>query len=137
MAPTDRFVSETTFRVRYAETDAMGIVHHRNYLMYFEEGRSEYARKRGHPYSDFERDGFYLMVSEAQLRYSQPAIFEQEITVRSWVEVLKSRRITFGYEVVDAETDTVLVTGTTDHICVTKAGKVARIPDTWRTWVTD
>ena len=63
MAPTDRFVAEASFYVRYAETDAMGIVHHANHIVYFEEGRSNYARQRGSDYASFERSGHYLTVA--------------------------------------------------------------------------
>ena len=61
---TDRFIAETTLYVRYAETDAMGIIHHASYIIYFEEGRSNYARQRGSDYASFERSGYYLAVSE-------------------------------------------------------------------------
>lgn len=135
MAPSDRFVAENTFHVRYAETDAMGIVHHRNYLTYFEEGRSHYARLRGHPYSEFEKAGFFLMVSEANLRYSRAARYEQKITTRCWLGEMKSRTLIFNYEIVDALTQEILVTGYTKHVCITKEGQVTRIPQAWRDWM--
>lgn len=134
MTLSERFVAETTFYVRYAETDAMGIVHHSNYLVYFEEGRSAYARQRGNPYSNFEREGHLLVVAEATLRYSQPARYEQRLTVRTWLEAMKSRGLTFAYEIVDADTGAVLVTGQTKHICLDRNGSVTRIPDMWRQW---
>lgn len=131
---TERYIAENTLRVRYAETDAMGIVHHRNYLVYFEEARSHYARERNQPYSEFEKQGFYLMVTEANLRFLRAAHYDQEITVRAWIAEMRSRSVRFEYEVVDAQSDETLVTGYTKHICVTKSGKVARIPDTWKNW---
>jgi acyl-CoA thioester hydrolase len=134
LAPTDRFVAENTFYVRYAETDAMRVVHHASYIVYFEEGRSNYARQRGQDYASFERGGLYLAVAELNARYLKAAVYGQRITTRCWIEEMKSRTLTFGYEIVDAESGEVFVTGTTKHICITHDGQVARLPDTWRSW---
>ena len=131
MAPQDRFVSETTFRVRYAETDAMGITHHSNYIVYFEEARSHYSRVRGADYADFERSGYWLTVAEVHARYLVPTRYAQEITARCWIEELRSRGITFGYEIVDAASGQVCVTGYSRHICINRAGQVTRIPEDW------
>ena len=137
MAPTDRFVAENTFYVRYAETDAMGIVHHASYIVYFEEGRSNYARQRGQSYAEFEQSGYYLAVAEVSARYIKPARYGQLITVRCWIEDMKSRSLTFVYEIVDHASAAVLVTGFTRHICITHGGQVTKIPATWRTWSED
>ncbi len=131
---TDRVVKETTFYVRYAETDAMGIVHHASYIVYFEEGRSNYARQRGSDYASFERSGRYLTVAEVNARYVKPAIYGQRLTVRCWIEEMKSRSLTFGYEIVDAESRDVHVTGFSKHICITHDGRVTTIPPEWRAW---
>lgn len=135
MAPTDRFVSETTFYVRYAETDAMRIVHHSSYIVYFEEGRSTYMRQRGDDYAHFEGTGYFLAVTEVNARFAKPARYGQQVTVRCWIVEMQSRGFTFGYEIVDAETGEVFVTGTTKHVCITHDGRVARIPESWRKWV--
>lgn len=132
MAPADRFVAETTFRIRYAETDAMGITHHSNYIVFFEEARSHYSRVVGADYAEFERSGYWLTVAEVHARYSVPTRYAQQITVRCWIEELRSRTITFGYEVVDTLTGTVCVTGSSKHVCITHAGRVAVLPDEWR-----
>ncbi len=137
MPPTDRFIGKTQLRVRYAEVDSMRIVHHSRYIVYFEEGRSAYARQRGKPYSQFEADGFYLAVTEVNVRYIQPAHYEQLITIKAWITDMKSRGLTFAYEILDADTEAKLVTGFTKHICVDQAGKVARIPESWREWSAD
>lgn len=134
MPPKDVFVAETTLRVRYAETDSMRIVHHSNYIVYFEEGRSEYARQKGTPYSTFEESGFFLVVTEVGARYGKTAYYEQFITVRTWVSEMKSRGMTFSYEVVDADSGEVLVTGFSKHICTTKEGRPTKIPQSWRIW---
>lgn len=135
MSDQKPFIGEVTFHVRYAETDAMGIVHHGSYIIYFEEGRSNYIRQRGSSYAEFERTGYYLTVSEVNVRYLRPARYDQRLTVRCRVSEAKSRQITFSYEVVDAENGDVFATGSSKHICITQDGQVARIPDLWRAWV--
>ena len=132
MAPTDRFVSENSFHVRYVETDAMGIVHHSSYIVYFEEARSHYSRVRGVDYAEFERSGHWLTVTEVFARYKVPARYAQLLTARCWIEELKSRSVMFGYEIVDAATGTVLVTGHTKHICINHQGQVCQLPGAWR-----
>ncbi len=130
----ERVVIENSFYVRYAETDAMGIVHHASYIVYFEEGRSNYARQRGSDYASFERSGLYLTVAEVHARYVKPAVYGQLITVRCWIEEMKSRTLTFGYEIVDAASRDLLVSGSSKHICITHDGRVTTIPQAWREW---
>jgi acyl-CoA thioester hydrolase len=134
LPPTDRFVAETTFRVRYAEVDAMHIVHHSQYIIYFEEGRSDFARQCGRPYSGFEEAGYYLLVSEIGARYHKPARYEDQITLRTWIAEMQSRGIAFNYEIVNTESGELLVNGFSKHICATHDGKIARIPEEWRDW---
>jgi len=126
-----RHMVETSFRVRFAETDAMGVVHHAAYVVYLEEGRSEFSRQRGTPYAELENSGFSLAVSEINLRYLAPARYDQMMTVRTWVKEVRSRAVTFAYEIVDAATGQLLVTATTKHICVDRAGQVCHIPARW------
>lgn len=135
MPPADRFVAETTLHVRYAETDAMGIVHHASYIVYFEEGRSHYARQRGSDYATFERSGYYLTVTEVSARYLKPAYYDQRLIIRCWIEEMKSRGLTFSYEIVAEENQELLVTGFSKHICITHKGQIARLPEAWREWV--
>jgi len=123
---------ETTFRVRYAETDQMGIVHHASYVVWLEEGRSQWMRAHGNSYAHFEKEGLLLVVSELCLRYKQPARYDQRVTVRCWVESVRSRQIRFSYEVVDAETGAVFVNGYTQHTCLDRDGEVIRIPAKWQ-----
>jgi acyl-CoA thioester hydrolase len=133
MPPADRFLAETSFFVRYAETDAMGIVHHASYIVYFEEGRSHYARQHGSDYADFERSGHYLTVAEVNARYIKPARYGDRLTIRCWIEDMKSRGLTFSYEIVTAAGE-LCVTGSSKHICITHTGEVARLPEAWRAW---
>ena len=122
---------ETEILVRFAETDAMGIVHHSNYLVYFEAGRVTLSKTYGAPYRELEEAGYALAVVEANLRYAKPAVFDQLIRVQTWVEQVRSRGVTFGYNLVDATGKHTLVTGTTRHICVDQAGRPTRIPERW------
>lgn len=129
------FVAEATFHVRYAETDAQGIVHHSSYIVYLEEGRSEYIRRRGSSYAEFERRGYFLSVTEVQARYIKAARYDDKLTIRCWVSQARSRAITFEYEIVHAGTGERLVTGISKHICVNREGQIARIPNDWQQWV--
>jgi acyl-CoA thioester hydrolase len=131
MQPADPRIKETTFRVRFAETDLMGVVHHANYVVYFEAGRVDFTRQIGAPYADLEALGYSLAVSELHIRYLAAARFDQLITVRTWLDEIRSRTATFGYEVVDAETRELVVTGTAKLICIDHAGQVRRIPPGW------
>jgi acyl-CoA thioester hydrolase len=134
MAPANRYISRVNLHVRYAETDAMGIVHHASYIVYFEEGRSNYARQRGSDYAQFEQSGFYLTVAEVSARYLQPARYGQQLTICCWIADMKSRGLTFAYEIVDAVSQKLLVTGESKHICITHEGQVTRLPEAWRSW---
>lgn len=122
------FVSETPIRVRYAETDAMGIVHHSAYLVWLEAGRSDWLRARGTSYREaFEARGYHLPVVELSIRYHTPAHYDDLLTVRTWVEDLRSRKIRFAYEVV-GDDGRALADGETTHICTTSDGRVVAMP---------
>ena len=126
-----RLVIETEFPVRYAETDAMGVVHHAAYLIHFEEGRSQFMRDIGSDYAKIEAEGYRLPVTELEVRYVGSLSYGERVKIRTWVEEILSRRITFAYEVIDAETATRLVSGFTRHIWTDRNGRVARAPDSW------
>lgn len=123
---------ETTFHVRYAETDQMGIVHHASYAVWLEEGRSHWMRANGNSYSKFEAEGLVLAVSELHLRYKQSARYDQLVTVRCWIAEVRSRQMQFGYQVLDAVTASLFAEGYSKHVCLNKAGKVTKIPEQWR-----
>lgn len=122
-------VVETTLRVRYAETDAMGVVYHANYFIWFEAGRGDYFRALDQDYDELEKRGYLLPVSEAYARYHAPAHFSDLITVRTWVKQTQSRSVTLGYEVRNAANQQCLVTGWTKHICMDREGRVRRLPE--------
>ena len=123
---------EIRFRVRYHETDAMRIVHHTAYITWFEEGRSALTRALGYPYTQMEADGVALAVAEVTARYHQPARYDEEVSVTTRLVALRSRGMTFTYEIRRAADGALLVTGETRHISVDAAGRVRRIPDAMR-----
>lgn len=121
-------VVETTLRVRYAETDAMGVVYHTNYIVWFEVGRGEYMRQRGDTYREFEDHGLYLPVTQVDARFIAPARYDDVLVVGTSVEEVRSRSVTLYYEVVMKETGQLLVTGHTKHLCMDRQGRVRRLP---------
>ena len=120
---------ETRFRVRYAETDQMGVVYYANYLVWMEVGRGALCQALGFSYGDMEReDGVLLAVAEACCRYRWSARYDDEVIVKVWIEEAHSRMVTFAYEMRLAEGDRVLATGHTRHIFVDREMRRARLP---------
>jgi acyl-CoA thioester hydrolase len=115
--------------VRYAETDAMGVVHHASYIVWFEVARTEWLAAQGYRYADLEKQGFFLVVAEVNARYLKPVRYGDPVVVRSHPTEVKSRAIRFAYEVICSDTGEVHVTGSTRHICTDRQGRVAKIPD--------
>ena len=113
--------------MRYAETDAMGVVHHANYLVYFEEGRSQYMRDLGSDYALIEASGYRLPVTEAQLRYVGSSRYGERVRIRTRIGENRSRSLTFHYEVIAPESGDILVTDTPTHLTDVD-GKVTRVP---------
>jgi acyl-CoA thioester hydrolase len=123
-------VVEATFRVRYAETDASGVVYHANYIVWFEHGRGEWFWQQGRDYHrDIEERGFIWPVTELGARYVAPARYGDLVTVKTWLKELRSREFTLAYEVINAETKQVLCTGWTKHLNVNSQWRVVPIPE--------
>ena len=119
----------TIFRVRYAETDQMGVVYHANYLVWMEIGRVELVRSRGFNYKDLEAaEGIALGVVEASCRYHFPARYDQEIVVETEVISSSSRMIEFAYRILLAGTERLLASGSTRHIWLNRDMRPARLP---------
>ena len=124
---------ETEIRVRYAETDKMGIVHHSNYLIWFEIGRSEFCRSRGFSYKDMEdSDNALLVVAEGYCRYKSPSYYEDVLFIRTQVAKIRSRSIAFVYEIFRPVDNTVVAEGETLHIVVNRDRKICSLPDRYR-----
>ena len=111
---------DLVFRTRYVETDQMGVVHHSNYLNWFEMGRTEYATYFGLPYSKIEEEGFLFIVVEANVRYRKPAFYDDELVVRTWCSELKPVTFKFCYELTRKGTGEVIAQGYTKHVNVSK-----------------
>ncbi|MEZ5400721.1 MAG: thioesterase family protein [Bryobacteraceae bacterium] len=123
-------VNEARLRVRYAETDQMGIVYHANYLVWMEVGRVEYFRQAGLRYADFETmTGLRLAVVEAGCRYLSPARYDDEIAVSTRLGVSNARMIRFEYEIRRAEDSTLLAAGFTKHIFLDEAMRPRKLPE--------
>ena len=130
---------ETTFATRYAETDAMGVVHHSVYLVWYEEGRSAWFRDRvsdARGYALFAAEGLNFAVTEARSRYVAPARYGDLVTVCAWPEAIRSRGFTMAYEVRNATTGALLNEGQTTHHGVNREGAVVCVPNRWvaRLW---
>jgi acyl-CoA thioester hydrolase len=117
---------ETPIRVRYADTDTMGVVYYGTYPVYFEVGRAEYMRAKGFPYKKFEETGFHLVVVNMEAKYYNTAAYDDLLTVRTSIAELKSRGLTFHYEIFrDGD---LIVEGKTRHICTNSDKKTVVIP---------
>jgi acyl-CoA thioester hydrolase len=121
--------SETRFRVRYAETDQMGVVYYANYLIWMEIGRTDYCKTVGFSYRDMEKEDANMAVVDASCRYIAPARYDDEILVRTTVERLNRRLITFAYSLSNAETGEALAEGKTVHITINKEGRKRSSPE--------
>jgi acyl-CoA thioester hydrolase len=113
--------------VRYAETDAQGIVHHANYLVWFEEGRSDHLRQRGLCYSEMERSGFFVVVAEAQVQYKAPAFYEDRITIETTLQRAKGKILEFTYRALN-QAGTTLAEGRTLHVVLGADKRPASLP---------
>ena len=121
---------ETLVRVRYSETDKMGIVYYANYLVWFEIGRTDYCRARGFSYRDMEEnEDAFLVVAEAYCRYKAAAYYDDELIVRTHITELRKRSLRFGYEIVRASNGQVVAEGETGHVVTDSSGRVRSFPE--------
>lgn len=116
-----------TLIVRYAETDAQGVVHHANYLTWFEEGRSDFLRKQGCCYSSMERDGFFVIVAQATVDYRAPSFYEDRITVVTTLEKAKGRLLEFSYRAINQE-GVLVAEGRTRHLVLDADRRLVSLP---------
>jgi acyl-CoA thioester hydrolase len=123
--------SEIDVEVRYAETDQMGVVHHANYIVWFELARTRLCSLSGLHYADIERLGYLLMVTGVEVRYHRPARYGDVVRIACWCERFASRGLRFAYEVRAGGEK--LVTGSTEHVWIERAGgRPCRIPEVLR-----
>jgi len=120
---------DTEVRVRYAETDQMGIAYYANYLVWFEVGRGEFCRQRGFVYRDFEKENeAHLAVAEAQCRYHSSAHYDDVLIIRTRIQEFRKRTVRFEYEVLRKDDDALIATGWTLHVILDKKGKMKSFP---------
>jgi len=125
--------TETRLRVRYAETDKMGVVYYANYLVWMEVARVDYCSQQGFRYRDMEEeDGAFLAVAEARCRYRAPARFDDEVSILTCVGGVRSRTIRFCYEMKRAAGGALLATGETVHAVCDRSGRTIRLPEKYR-----
>jgi acyl-CoA thioester hydrolase len=125
--------SSIELRVRYAETDQMGVVYHSHYLVWCEIGRTEHIRLLGWSYSEIERAGTGLAVVEAQVRYHAPARYDDRVRVETSVAHIGSRSVSFDYLITHAESGKRLATARTTLVSVDPVGRVTTVPASLRT----
>ena len=118
---------ETKIRVRYKDTDRLGVVYYGNYLTFFEVGRAEFMRDLGFPYSKLEAEGYSLVVTEAHAKYHGNVGYDAMVTVKTTISEIKGARMRFDYEVL-ADNGKLLVSGYTLHGCINSKSRPSRIP---------
>ena len=111
-------VVEADIRVRYAETDALGVAYYANHFVWFEVGRVSFLRELGMDFAASEREGISFVVAEAACRYHAPAHFDERLTVRTWVEELGQSSLTFAYEIVSRDSERIVATGKTAQVFI-------------------
>ena len=123
---------EVALRVRYAETDKMGMVYHANHLVWFEIGRTEFCRVRGFSYRDMEEsENAFLVVAESYCRYKAPAYYDDVLVVRTHITEMRKRSLRFGYEIVRESDNTIIAEGETGHVVTDGNGRVRSLPPTF------
>ena len=123
----------TRVRVRYAETDQMGVVYYANYFVWFEVGRTELLRSLGGTYRELEAEGIFLPVIEASCTYSQASRYDDELDIRTTGRLLSPVRMEFQYEVVRLSDQVTTATGRTVHAALNQRGRPCRLPERVRT----
>jgi acyl-CoA thioester hydrolase len=123
-------VHETKVRVRYAETDQMGVVYYANFFIWFEVGRVELFRSLGHAYRDMEKlDDCHIVVAEAQCSYKKPALYDDLLRIRTRILQVRHKTIRFAYEVFRDAGSELLATGETLHVICDKSGRPKSLPE--------
>src|SRR5579875_1336922 len=124
---------QTRLRVRYAETDQMGVVHHANYLVWLEIGRVELVRSRGCNYKELEQtEGLFLSVVDVNCRYHAPARYDEEIIVQTEIVGAGSRVVEFGYEIRSADSGRLLAKATSRHVWLNREWRATQLPEKYR-----
>lgn len=115
-------------RVRYSETDQMGVAHNKSYLEWFEIGRTEFCRQKNIPYKDIESKGYYLVVAEAFCRYVRPLRYDEKFLIRVSTGDIKPKKIIFNYELLTWKEKKLIAKGYTVHVATNSKAKVCSLP---------
>ena len=115
-------------RVRYAETDKMGVAYYANYLVWFEVGRAELCRRKGFSYAELEALGYLLVVTDVSCRYRSSARYDEEVVVRTRLKEINKRMITFGYQLLRKGSEDLIAEGETRHLSIGPGGKPKSLP---------
>lgn len=125
----DSIIVESRFRVRYAETDQMGVAHNSVYLIWFEMGRTDYCHARDYPYSRIEAEGFVMVVAESRVRYKKPAYYDDVLVVKTALTKSRPKVFQFNYEITRPATGDLIAEGETIHVSIDKeTGRPTRLP---------
>jgi acyl-CoA thioester hydrolase len=127
--PASTPVVEIEERVRYSETDQMGVAHNKSHFEWFELGRTEFCRQRGVPYKDIEARGFYLVVVEALCRYRKPLRYDQLFLIRVALREATAKKVIFDYEILSKDERGLIASGYTVHIVTNAKGEVSFLPE--------
>ena len=128
---------DVELRVRYAETDQMGVAYYANYLVWFEVGRVEFCRKKGFIYADLEKSGYRLAVTDARCHYRNSARYDELVIVRTRLKELNKRMITFEYQVLRKGREELIAEGETRHICLDASNKPKSLPQAFMARLAD
>jgi len=118
---------ETEIRVRYQETDNMGVVYYANYFVWFEVARTEYLRSQGVSYRQLEANGLYLMVVSAACQYKYPAKYDDVVRIQTWLPEIKNSSLKFNHKLFVG--DKLIATGESVHVFTNRSGKPVRVPE--------
>ncbi len=124
---------DVDIRVRYAETDQMGVAYYANYLVWFEVGRSEFCRKKNFCYADLEALGYKLVVTDVHCRYRNAARYDEVVTIRTSLKEMNRRMITFEYQILRQDKGEVLAEGETRHLCLGQDARPKSLPEEFAT----
>ncbi|UCD70736.1 MAG: acyl-CoA thioesterase [Syntrophobacterales bacterium] len=129
METSHRDYVDVDVRVRYAETDQMGVAYYGSYIVWFEVGRSAYLRAKGFSYRELEEMGYILVVVDLRCRYKGAVKYDELIVVRTHLKDVKTRMLTFGYRIMTEGAQEVIVYGETRHLCLNKRGNPRSMPE--------
>jgi len=120
---------EVEERVRYSETDQMGVAHNKTYFEWFEIARTEYCRQKNIPYKDIEAQGYYLVVAESCCRYKMPLRYDEKFLIRVSMEEIKPKKVVFSYELLTEKEKKLIASGYTVHVVTNSKAQVCSLPE--------